>query len=148
MIEKMFKESLNGSLQRFIGLIDQSNTDMEALKKEVVIINQILKFSKQNNAKNETNICDQDLFFMVVKVVSNLIDRKNIEHVTSSLQQAAFMFKEDFRTIMTTLFILFEYNLKFIFTESSDTTLTQQSRRRLPIRGRGRRGRPGDAQGA
>jgi hypothetical protein len=54
----------------------------------------------------------------VVKVVSSLIDRKNSEHVSSSLQQAAFMFKEDFRTIMTTLFILFEYNLKFIFTES------------------------------
>lgn len=46
-----------------------------------------------------------------------------MEHVTSSLQQAAFMFKEDFRTIMTTLFILFEYNLKFIFTEPSDTIL-------------------------
>lgn len=39
MIEKMFKESLNGSLQRFIGIIDTSKIDMEALKKEVVIIN-------------------------------------------------------------------------------------------------------------
>ncbi len=118
MIEHMFKESLNRSLQRFIGVIEESKIDMDALKKEVVIINQIIKFSKQSNSKNETNICDPELFFKLVKVVSQLIDKKNFEHVSSSLQQAAFMFKEDFRTIMTTLFILFEYNLKFIFTET------------------------------
>jgi hypothetical protein len=39
MIEQMFKESLNGSLQRFIGIIEESKIDMDHLKKEVVIIN-------------------------------------------------------------------------------------------------------------
>jgi hypothetical protein len=39
MIEEMFKESLNGSLQRFIGIIEETKIDMENLKKEVVIIN-------------------------------------------------------------------------------------------------------------
>ena len=39
MIEEMFKESLNGSLQRFIGIIEETKIEMENLKKEVVIIN-------------------------------------------------------------------------------------------------------------
>lgn len=39
MIEQMFKESLNGSLQRFIGIIEETKIEMENLKKEVVIIN-------------------------------------------------------------------------------------------------------------
>jgi hypothetical protein len=39
MIEQMFRESLNGSLQRFIGIIEETKIDMENLKKEVVIIN-------------------------------------------------------------------------------------------------------------
>lgn len=81
------------------------------------MINSILKFAK-TSAKEEANICDQDLFFRVVKAISELIDKKQFEHITSSLQQAAFMFKEEFRTVVSTLFILFEYNLKFIFTES------------------------------
>lgn len=36
------------------------------------------------------------------------------------------MFKEEFRTIVSTLFILFEYNLKFIFTEASDEIFTKK----------------------
>ena len=52
--------------------------------------------------------------------MSDYIDRKQSENVTSSIQQAGFMFKEDFRSIMTTIFILFEYNLKTIFTEHPD----------------------------
>jgi hypothetical protein len=39
MIEQMFKESLNVSLKRFIGIIEESKIDMEQLKKEVVVIN-------------------------------------------------------------------------------------------------------------
>jgi hypothetical protein len=46
MIEQMFKESLNGSLKRFIGIIEDRKIDMDQLKKEVIVINQILKFSK------------------------------------------------------------------------------------------------------
>jgi hypothetical protein len=55
-----------------------------------------------------------------VKAISDLIDRKQLESISSSLQQAAFMFKEEFRTAISTLFVLFEYNLKFIFTDQSD----------------------------
>ena len=55
-----------------------------------------------------------------MKSISGMIDRKQFDTLTSSIQQAAFMFKEEFRTVITTLFILFEYNLKFIFTDTTD----------------------------
>ena len=47
------------------------------------------------------------------------------------------MFKEEFRTIISTLFILFEYNLKFIFTDPSDEIFNNtQSKKRQPAAAR------------
>ena len=45
-----------------------------------------------------------------------LIDRKQFDS-GSSLQQTAFVMKEEFRTMMIAIFILFEYNLKFILVD-------------------------------
>jgi hypothetical protein len=87
MVEELFKGSLKGSLKRFVAIIEESKIDIEALKKEVTVINQILKFSKSStNGKSEANICEEDLFFRVVKAVSDYIDRKQLENVTSSIQ--------------------------------------------------------------
>lgn len=56
-----------------------------------------------------------------------MIDRKHLESLNSSISQTAFMFKEEFRTVMIALFILFEYNLKFIFTDT-DEIITSKRR--------------------
>ncbi len=102
--------------------------DVALLKKRVTVINSILKFAKTKSSQ-EANICDQDQFFLVVKAISTFIDSKQFDSITSSTQQAAIMFKEEFRTIISTLFILFEYNLKFIFTDSSDEIFTSTKKR-------------------
>ena len=55
MVEELFKVSLKGSLKRFVGIIEESKIEIEALKKEVTVINQILKFSKSStNGKSES----------------------------------------------------------------------------------------------
>ncbi len=102
--------------------------DVALLKKRVTVINSILKFAKTKSSQ-EANICDQDQFFLVVKAISTFIDSKQFDSIASSTQQAAIMFKEEFRTIISTLFILFEYNLKFIFTDSSDEIFTSTKKR-------------------
>ncbi len=102
--------------------------DVTLLKKRVTVINSILKFAKTKSSQ-EANICDQDQFFLVVKAISTFIDSKQFDSIASSTQQAAIMFKEEFRTIISTLFILFEYNLKFIFTDSSDEIFTSTKKR-------------------
>lgn len=102
--------------------------DVTLLKKRVTVINSILKFAKTKSSQ-EANICDQDQFFLVVKAISTFIDSKQFDSIASSTQQAAIMFKEEFRTIISTLFILFEYNLKFIFTDSSDEIFTLTKKR-------------------
>lgn len=59
MVEELFKGSLKGSLKRFVSIIEESKIDLEALKKEATIINQILKFSRtSSNGKSEANICE------------------------------------------------------------------------------------------
>ena len=66
MVEELFRNSLKKSLKRFVAIIEESKIDIGELKKEVVIINQILKFSKtttsgvgaSSNGKSEANICD------------------------------------------------------------------------------------------
>jgi hypothetical protein len=64
MIDEMFKGSLKSSLKRFVSIIEDSKIDIEELRKETTIINQILKFSRASkNGKSEANICEQDLFF-------------------------------------------------------------------------------------
>lgn len=86
MVEELFRGSLKMSLKRFIAIIEETKVDIDELKKEVTIINQILKFSKSSaNGKSETNICDENLFFNVVKAVSVFIDRKHTEHASYSL---------------------------------------------------------------
>lgn len=50
MIESYFKESLSSALIRFVQIIDNHKIDIEKLRKEVTVINSILKFAK-NNAK-------------------------------------------------------------------------------------------------
>ena len=78
MIEKYFLEGLSKSLYRFVQIIEETTggpNQLQRLKEEVTVINSILKFSK-SNAKQETNICDPDQFFLVVNAISKLIDRK------------------------------------------------------------------------
>lgn len=43
--------------------------DTEKLKKEVIVLTQILKIARSNK-KQESNICDDELFFRVVKEIS------------------------------------------------------------------------------
>ncbi|CDW84627.1 ubiquitin hect domain family protein [Stylonychia lemnae] len=117
MVETFFKESLSQSLKRFIDIIstNKSKINNESLKKEVIILTQILKIAK-GNKKQELNMCDDQLFFKVVKEISDLIDNRQKD--PNNLTSASFILKDEFRTIMIALFILFEYNLKFIFTEA------------------------------
>jgi len=59
MVEELFKGSLKSSLKRFVSIIEESKIDLDALKKEATIINQILKFSRTStNGKSEANICE------------------------------------------------------------------------------------------
>lgn len=98
----------------------------------MTVINSILKFAKassNHNTPENVNICDQGLFFRVVESISGLIDRRQFETLSSSLQQTALLLKDDFRTVISTLFTLFEYNLKFIFTDIEDMDFLQQSKR-------------------
>jgi hypothetical protein len=98
--------------------------DLERIKKEVNVINSILKFAKTNNASKQgdksEDICDQALFVKVVKTISAMIDSKHFDAMTSTTQQAAFMFKEDFRTVISTLFTLFEYKTSHILFRTGD----------------------------
>jgi hypothetical protein len=67
-------QSLNSSLERFITAIQDYTMSTQGLQKEVTIITQILKIAKGLD-KQESNICDEDLFFKIVNVVSKLIDQ-------------------------------------------------------------------------
>lgn len=124
-IQGFFKHTLSEALEAFMQLILGERVDGILLKKRVTVISSILKFAKGNTSQ-EANICDQDLFHRVVTAISAFIESKRFDSIASSTQQAAIMFKEEFRTIISTLFILFEYNLKFIFTDASDEIFTKK----------------------
>ena len=63
-VETFFKESLSQSLRRFIDIISvkKNKINTDELKKEVIILTQILKIAK-GNKKQDQNICDDQLFF-------------------------------------------------------------------------------------
>ncbi len=64
------------------------------------------------------NICEEELFFEVVEKISKLLKTKSSE--PTQLQNFSLVFKEEFKTIMMVLTILFEYNLRYIFIDSDE----------------------------
>ena len=107
-------------MQNFIDTISSEVIYLDKLNNQVVEITQLIK-TTQTNKKKESNICEKDLFFRLVKEVSLLIDVEQSEQgMQQSISLASFIFKDEFKSIIMALFVLFEYNLKFIFTDSKE----------------------------